>query len=77
MGAGLGAFASTVWLTRQTHETVRLLTSHDLGFTFSRASAPDLGSVYACFMIAASDASLWAQFPLECRARSTIRVTAA
>jgi hypothetical protein len=63
MGAGLGAFASNVWLTQQTHQTVRLLTSHDLGVTFSRTSAPDLGSVYACFMTATSDASLWAQCP--------------
>ncbi len=63
MGVGLGAFGSTIWLTQQTHSTVKLMTSHNLGVTFTERSAPRLGSVYACYMTATSDASLWAECP--------------
>ena len=63
MGVGLGAFGSTIWLTQQTHSTVKLMTSHDLGVTFAERSAPLLGSVYACLMTATSNNSLWAQCP--------------
>jgi photosystem II stability/assembly factor-like uncharacterized protein len=62
-GVGLGAFNSTVWLTQQAIPTVRLMTSHNLGVTFSRRVAPDLGSVYACSMTATSNVTLWAECP--------------
>jgi hypothetical protein len=62
-GVGLGAFNSTVWLTQQAIPTVRLMTSHNLGVTFSQRVAPDLGSVYACFMTATSNFGLWAECP--------------
>jgi hypothetical protein len=62
-GVGLGAFNSTVWLTQQTIPTVRLMTSHNLGVTFTRRVAPGLGTVYACFMTATSNVTLWAECP--------------
>lgn len=63
MGVGLGAFGSTIWLTQQTHTTVKVLTSHNLGATFTEGSVPRLDSVYACYMTATSDTSLWARCP--------------
>jgi photosystem II stability/assembly factor-like uncharacterized protein len=62
-GVGMGAFGSTVWLTQQSTRTVWLLTSHDGGTTFTRKSAPEIGSVYACRMTATSGVTLWADCP--------------
>lgn len=63
VGVGIGSFESTVWLTQQSTRTVWLLTSHNLGKSFSRSSAPDLGSVYACHLTATSSTVLWAECP--------------
>jgi photosystem II stability/assembly factor-like uncharacterized protein len=63
VGVGMGAFGSTVWLTQQSTQTVWLLTSHDGGTTFTRKSAPGIGSVYACRMTATSPTTLWADCP--------------
>jgi photosystem II stability/assembly factor-like uncharacterized protein len=63
VGVGMGAYGSTVWLTQQSTQTVWLLTSHDQGTTFTRKSAPEIGSVYACRMTATSSMTLWADCP--------------
>ena len=63
MGVGMGAYGSTVWLTQQSTRTVWLLTSRNRGATFTRSSAPDIGSVYACRMTATSDETIWADCP--------------
>jgi hypothetical protein len=62
-GAGLGAYGSNVWLTLQTPTTVVMLTSHNQGRTFTRSSAPKLGSVDACSITAESSTVLWAKCP--------------
>jgi len=63
MGVGLGAYGSHVWLTQQTHATVLVYASDDQGRTFTRSSAPMLGSVYACSITAKSTIVLWAECP--------------
>jgi hypothetical protein len=63
MGVGMGAYGSNVWLTQQTHTTVVVFTSHNQGRTFTRSSAPKLGSVYACSITAMSLTALWAKCP--------------
>lgn len=63
MGVGMGAYGSNVWLTQQTRTTVVVFTSHNQGQTFTRSSAPKLGSVYACSITATSSTALWAQCP--------------
>jgi photosystem II stability/assembly factor-like uncharacterized protein len=63
VGVGMGASGSTVWLTQQSTQTVWLLTSHNQGATFTRRSAPEIGSVYACRMTATSKVTLWADCP--------------
>jgi hypothetical protein len=63
MGVGMGAYGSSVWLTQQTHATVVVFSSHNRGRTFTRSSAPKLGSVYACSITAMSTTALWAECP--------------